>query len=125
MLNRKEYLLNLVQEECAEVAKRASKCIRFGVYEVRTDRTKNNLQLLAEEYLDLMTIIDMLNDELCGEFGEVFNSETAADYMEAKRDKVEKYMGYSRECGLLETERIQSFEDINRLLQETEEEMPY
>lgn len=49
MLNRTEYYLNLIQEECSEVAQRASKSIRFGLDELKEGRMKDNKTLLCEE----------------------------------------------------------------------------
>jgi len=123
MLNRTEYLLNLVQEECSEVAKRASKCIRFGVDEMGPSRIKNNIVLLAEEYLDLIAVLEMLDFELGRQLSKVFSDEGFDDYIKNKIAKVEKYMVYSQERGLLE--KTSDIDKNNQLLQETEEEMPF
>jgi hypothetical protein len=98
MLNRTEYLLNLVQEECAEVAQRASKCMRFGLDESREDKP-TNIRLLCEEFYDLMCVFDMLNKELDGQIEKQFTNQEALDWETEKIQKVEKYFKYSIEQG--------------------------
>ena len=100
-LTREQYLLTLIQEECAEVAHRASKCLRFGIDEAREGH-KPNIKLLAEEFLDLLTVISMLDSDLDGKFGDQFTDDESIDYENAKIDKVEKYFKYSQELGTAE-----------------------
>jgi hypothetical protein len=98
MLNRTEYLLNLIQEECAEVAQRASKCMRFGMNEARENRP-TNIRLLCEEFYDLLCVFDMLDKELNGEIQKQFTNEEALKWEIEKIQKVEKYFKYSIEQG--------------------------
>jgi NTP pyrophosphatase (non-canonical NTP hydrolase) len=101
MLNKTERLLNLIQEECAEVAQRASKCIRFGLYEAREGRPLN-IRLLAEELNDLLTVFSMLDEEVNGDFERTFTEEEAIQWQQDKIEKILKYEEYSRQLGLIE-----------------------
>lgn len=102
MLTRKEYLLQKLQEECMEVAQRASKAVVFGLEEVpalevlpgNTARY-NNAQMVMAEVNDLFGVLFMLWDE-----GILPGLDDVA--IKAKRAKVEKYMAYSRKLGILE-----------------------
>jgi len=48
-MNRQEYLLTLLAEEADEVGQMASKCMRFGLDEIREGMTKTNRERLDEE----------------------------------------------------------------------------
>lgn len=60
-MNRTQYLLTKLAEECNEVAQRALKTQQFGLDESYQGRT--NREMLHEELNDLVTIISMLNKE--------------------------------------------------------------
>jgi NTP pyrophosphatase (non-canonical NTP hydrolase) len=76
-MTRKEEILLILMEECAEVAQQASKCIRFG-------GEKNDYEL-AKEIGDLICMVDLLKE--CGSL----NEDTIFYQSEAKRKKLEKY----------------------------------
>ena len=102
MLNKLEYILVQIQEECAEVSQRAAKAVRFGVYEKQPGQEKTNLERLEEEAIDLLTMLSMLDDELKHSML-TFNDDTKFLLaVNTKKEKVLKYMDYSREKGLLE-----------------------
>ena len=88
MLTREQYLLGCLGEECAEVAQRASKAVRFGMNEVQPGQELNNRQRLEYELSDLISVCLMLGIKIAP------NPEKAT--------KVEKYMKLSRERGILE-----------------------
>lgn len=52
-MTKREYLLVCLMEECAEVAQRASKALRFGLDEVQQGKDLSNEQLIVEELRDL------------------------------------------------------------------------
>lgn len=89
-MNDREHLLTILSEECAEVAQRASKAIRFGLYEVQPGQPKNNKWRLEQELADLMATAEILGLEV-----------RVADKV-AKLEKLKKYMGYAREVGTLD-----------------------
>lgn len=105
-MTREQHLLVCLAEECSEVQKLIMKMLRFGVIKEGDDphvtlkgrEVEPNHTLLQEELIDLGTIIDMLQDE-----GFLSWSEKEVDSLvEAKREKVEKYMEYAHSLGQLE-----------------------
>jgi len=97
MLNKEEYLLICMMEECAEITKELSKTLRFGVNDWNPhDPTKKpNMQKIQEEVTDLLGTIEAINETKF--FTVVLNENTTA-----KKIKLEKYMKYARERGRLE-----------------------
>jgi len=96
-MNRREHLLTILSEECAEVAKEASKANRFGLndHQPGQPETETNRKKLTEELNDLIAIAEMLYDEgYIDDFLEL-------DKMELKKVKVEKYLLYSKKAGTL------------------------
>lgn len=91
-----QHLLLLTMEECAEVAHRCSKAIRFGLDDVEEGQELSAAQRLTAELTDLYTVILMLTEETG------IPIRTHPDDVRAKRAKVEKYMTLSRERGLLD-----------------------
>jgi NTP pyrophosphatase (non-canonical NTP hydrolase) len=96
-MTREQMLLLKLAEECNEVAHRCSKAIRFGVDEKQTPDHENNRQRLKEELIDLSVIIDMVDRNLDLD---LFRSLNTA-LVESRRAKVEKYMQYSKDLGIL------------------------
>lgn len=93
-MNRNEHLLIHVGEECAEVAQRCSKALRFGLNEVQRDQPDNNQKRILQELNDLIAVVEMLFD--CPIEDVINRSEVVA-----KKEKVEKYLRYSGEVGTL------------------------
>lgn len=93
-MNTTEYLLSCLIEECAEVIQRATKAQRFGLEEVQPDQPLTNQERLAAEFVDLLGVAALLIEE-------GVDLSTAYWAIEPKKDKVKKYMDYSRECGTL------------------------
>lgn len=98
------HLLDCSQEESAEIIQIISKIKRFGLEEIWPNKDKNplgltNKQRLAQEYADLVATIEELEDE-CG--FHLFSGGDLATLVEAKKERLRKYMAYSREKGLLE-----------------------
>lgn len=92
-LTKQQFLLAKLAEECSEVAQRALKSQQFGLDERQSDMHQNNADRLDGELNDLMAILKMLRDELIYNFVE---DDLAID---AKIEKVEKYLEYSRKLG--------------------------
>lgn len=89
MLNETEHLLTNLSEECAEVAQRASKAIRFGLSEIQPGQHEDNRRRLEREWSELNAVADLLGLRVRDE------DKTA------KLEKLKKYMDYSREIGTL------------------------
>lgn len=93
-MNRNEHLLMILAEECAEVAQRVSKALRFGLDEVQPGQDLTNEQRIWNEMNDLAGVSEMLiaargSGGLC------------RDAVDAKKAKVERFLVYSAECGTL------------------------
>lgn len=70
-------LLQLLQEECAEVIQAASKCVRFG--------DKDNAIHLEKELGDLFCILSLMHEN------DMFSYTKIDQYIEEKREKLERY----------------------------------
>ena len=98
-MNKIEYLLDCLMEECAEIQKAASKTKRFGMddFHPRDPKETPNWKLLEHEMYDLYAIVLMLQSEAV-----IGGIDLQSPKIGAKIDKVERYMEYSRERGTLE-----------------------
>lgn len=97
-MNRTEHLITVLMEECAEVAQRCSKALRFGLHQKQAGHELTNAGRIDRELQDLHAAVAMLRQEIGGQWFGV--PDDAA--MEEKRLKVESYMGAS----LREIERL-------------------
>ena len=96
-MNRLDHLLTILIEECAEVQKATTKILRFGLKEGHDPaaiKYGNNLQKLHHEINDVFAMVEMLQAEGL----DLFPDHTLR---KQKKDKVEKYLLYSKECGTL------------------------
>ena len=89
-MNRIEHLLTILAEECAEVAKETSKAIRFGMNEVMPGQPLTNRERVLKELQDLWAAVEMLDLQ-----------QVDREAIDRKKEKVLKYMEYSRQCGTL------------------------
>lgn len=89
-MTRDEHLMTIAAEECAEVAQRISKALRFGLTEVQPGQTMTNAERIRQEYSDLAAALEMIG--IGAPLGK---------WMDDKRAKVEKYLAYSAELGTL------------------------
>ena len=92
MMNRREYLLLLLMEECAEIQHRISKMLRFGDI---TPYANNRLELNIE-FNDLLAVIDLLYSDTNVEL------ERNEDLINQKLEKINHYIKDSIEAGCLD-----------------------
>jgi len=60
-MNKQENeIMDILQEECAEVIQAVSKCRRFGIDEIHLKLGKSNRENLTEEVGDLLCMVDLL-----------------------------------------------------------------
>jgi NTP pyrophosphatase (non-canonical NTP hydrolase) len=97
-MNRAEHLLTCLGEECAEVAQRVSKALRFGLAEVQPEQSLTNAERIAGELDDLFAVARILSEE--GILPR--DGPECAGILEAKRAKIERFMAISREQGVLD-----------------------
>tara|TARA_B100001105_G_C21961316_1_gene260840 strand:- start:107 stop:403 length:297 start_codon:yes stop_codon:yes gene_type:complete len=97
-MDRKEHLLTCLSEECTEVGQRVSKALRFGLNEVQAGQDLTNRARIAEEYRDLVAVMNILCEEGILRPFELAVSQAQVD---AKRAKIERFMEISRREGVL------------------------
>lgn len=96
-MNRSEHLLVCLAEECAKVAQRVSKALRFGLDETQPGQLFSNAQRIDQELDDLIAVVVILQGE-----GILPSSPyPTPDVIAAKRAKIEQFMAISREQGVL------------------------
>lgn len=94
-MNRREHLLTILAEECAEVAQRISKALRFGLEEVQPGQELTNAERISQELSDLHAVAEML----CEEGVELLTWPYEA--LDAKQAKVERFLLHSADNGTL------------------------
>ena len=99
-MTREEHLLTIIAEECAEIAKAASKALRFGLDNHNPQEDETNAVLMHREYLDLTTVMQMLSNE-SAQMRDAINKVSFPTAMVAKKNKVEHFLEYSKSVGRL------------------------
>ena len=94
-MNRTEHLLTILSEECAEVAQRNSKAIRFTLEETQPGQPLTNAERIQYEFGDLIATYEILIEQGLLEWP----SQTA---IFLKKAKIEKFLEYSQQRGTLE-----------------------
>ena len=88
-----------MSEECVEVSKEVSKALRFGpedYYPGDPDK-QSNADKISIEFIEAITLRNMLV-----EAGVLTIPVDAGEIAEAKRERVLKYLEYSRELGMVD-----------------------
>ncbi len=96
MMNLEQFYLLKLAEECSEVAQRALKQMQFGKNEIQKDQALTNSMRLRAELNDLLSVIKILE-----EMSEIPHAYDLDEYITKKRAKLEKYLEYSRDLGLV------------------------
>jgi len=94
-MNTENYLLACISEEAGEVVQAVGKGQRFGLMDVNEDTGDVNLERLILEVHDLLAVYEML----CAEIN--ISYEIDKSLLDKKKLKVEKFMKYSKEKGIL------------------------
>lgn len=95
-MNKEQYLLSCLSEECGEAIKEIGKAHRFGL----DDKWKEKLtprEALYNECIDVIAVITMLCIEDI-----IPNCFSDGPGVKTKIERVEKYMKYSEEKGTLQ-----------------------
>lgn len=98
-MNRADYLLSYIAQECCEIAIRCTKAQMFGLKEVQPGQHLTNLERLLHEFVDLVAICEVAKDE--GVLVDM-DGETTNRLVNDKKEKAENFSDYSRELGRLE-----------------------
>ena len=86
-MNKKENeIMDILQEECAEVIQAVSKVRRFGIDNYKPGKSKTNREHLEEELGDLLAMVDIMLEQDIVSWG---NLEVA------KKAKIEKLRKWS------------------------------
>jgi hypothetical protein len=104
-----EHLLTTLGEECAEVAQRISKALRFGLAETQEGHKLNNVERIMEEYRDVQALMEM-----CNERGILPPPDFSRAEIEKKKRRVIESMGYAEAQGSLSRYLGESFEPVRR-----------
>jgi len=97
-MNKNQFLLLKLAEECAEVAHVATKQIQFGKDNVRKVSSGSNAQRLKSEVMDLFTLVSLLIQ--AEEIPFIWDDELA-EARAKKIEKMQKYLDKSFELGQL------------------------
>jgi hypothetical protein len=98
-MTRTEHLLTILAEECAEVAQRVSKALRFGLDEVQPNQPYTNAQRVVLELNDLAAAVQMAVKE--GALPDL-SEEEVAERIGRKTEKVERFLAFSAGRGLVD-----------------------
>lgn len=93
-MTKREHLLTIVGEECAEVHQRCSKALRFGIAEVQQDQALDNGERIFQEFNDLVAAMELLFE--CD-----ITDIISLHEVDAKKSKIMNYLEYSLSCGTL------------------------
>lgn len=102
-MTRLEHLLTILAEECAEVAQRASKALRFGLGEIEPGQDKTNARRIMDEVNDFIAVYQMIAGPVVSPTSPLFRGDPG-EWMRAiheKQQKVERFLAYAKECGTL------------------------
>jgi len=94
-MTREEHLLVVLSEECSEVAKETAKALRFGLNDKEPNQNITNCEKIVTEFNDLFAVMRMLVDDGIIPEGDMLDIKA----IEAKKQKVEKYLKYSKSVG--------------------------
>jgi hypothetical protein len=100
VVTREEHLLTIIAEECVEIAKCATKSLRFGLDSCGPGQIDTNARLMCMECADLQAVLEMLSESNCM-FQLTGNSIDMKVAMASKKAKVEKMLERSLEHGRL------------------------
>jgi hypothetical protein len=97
-MNIDEHLLTCLVEECAEIQKRATKALRFGLddRDPTYDGAKTERERLDAEVHDFLAVVEMLGAR------EVLPARVDRERIEEKKRKILQFADYARERGTLE-----------------------
>lgn len=96
-MNKKEYLLTCLAEECAEVAQACSKALRFGLDDKGPNHTLTNAEHISSELNDVIALVKMLED--AGYMPRPHRHSLIA--IEEKKIRVQQFMEYAEQRGTL------------------------
>lgn len=94
-MNRTEYLLVCLSEECAEIQQAVDKALRFGLDVGFPGGKTTNAEDIAQEWVDAIGVMEMLEDD------KIIKNIVTQENINKKKNKVNSYMKHSRKLGTL------------------------
>lgn len=82
---RTKEILDITQEECAEVVVAVSKISRFGIDNVKPGKPKTNREHLEEEVGDLLAMVDLMVEH------KIIDINSVDVARKAKKDKLKQW----------------------------------
>tara|TARA_R110002126_G_scaffold1757_1_gene10543 strand:+ start:4387 stop:4716 length:330 start_codon:yes stop_codon:yes gene_type:complete len=109
-MDRQEHLITILGEECSELHQELCKALRFGLNDREPGNLLDNSQKIFSEFNDLMAMVEMVNesvkdtsfDKCKATYGDGGIMYIDKDMIEAKKEKVERFLSYSKERGTLD-----------------------
>lgn len=95
-MTKAELLLVQLKEECAEVIVATAKSLRFGPEEVYEPIGVSNAARIEAELCDVIAVAEVLQSE-----GVISGRFMKRDFIDAKKIKINQYLSYSKELGIL------------------------
>lgn len=95
-MTRLEMLLDILSEECSEVAIRCSKALRFGLDEIEPGQRHTNRERIKRELNDVHALVEML--QAVNALPAIYDPGLVIE----KKRKVETFLEYSAQCGTLQ-----------------------
>lgn len=100
-MTREEHLLTIIAEECVEIAKNATKALRFGLDDCEPGQPDSNARRMCLECADLQAVLEMLKAHSIT-LALASQSVNIDECISLKKSKVERFLEYSRERGRLQ-----------------------
>lgn len=95
-MEQKEYYFTCLNEEAGEVIQASCKCQRFGELDGYPNTERTNISDLIRELNDVLAVVELLQEE-----GVVFDGLYDRKQIEAKKERVKKWLQYSIKMGTL------------------------
>jgi hypothetical protein len=92
-VTKQEHLLTILAEECSEVIKEVSKCLRFGMEDKGVRMEYTNGERLHTELVDLVSTIKLLHQEKVLKY--------RPTSFQKKIERTERYIQYAIEKGTI------------------------
>jgi NTP pyrophosphatase (non-canonical NTP hydrolase) len=85
MNSKTNEVMDILQEECAEVIQIVSKIRRFGIDEIHLKRGMSNREMLCEEVGDVLCMVELLREL------EIIDDASIQSAVQNKRKKLEQW----------------------------------
>lgn len=111
-MNEQEHLLATLAEEGGEIAYDCTKSLRFGLNDtnVKEPNGPNNRERLISELNDLIGVVELMVEKRYLPYDWL-----QREKIEAKKEKVRRFMDYARSTGALQSQAILDSEALKKM----------